>query len=166
MKYIDEVNNMKKIKFLVIALVVTAILGSTGVAFAAASGKTPAEILASLTGKTVEQIYAERGTDKTFGALAQQYGKLDQFKAQVLEEKKAILDQRVKDGKLTQQQADAVYKAMKDNQATCDGTGSARIGQKSGVGFGMGQGNGMGQGRGTGNGRCQGNGCGGMCGNR
>ena len=165
MKYINEVNKMKKIRILVIALAITAILGTAGIAFAAASGKTPAEILSSLTGKTVEQLFTERGQGKTFGALAQQYGKLDQFKAQVLGEKKAILDTRVKDGKLTQQQADDAYKAMKDNQADCDGTGSARIGQKNGAGFGMGQGKG-GSGHGTGNGRGQGNGCGGVCGNR
>jgi hypothetical protein len=68
-------------------------------------------------------------------------------KTQMLEQKKAVLDQRVKDGKLTQEKADEIYNAIKSNQATCDGTGSAQIGKKYGVGFGMGQGAGKGMGK-------------------
>lgn len=60
-------------------------------------------------------------------------------------QKKAVLDQRVKEGNLTQEQSDAIYKSIEANQATCDGTGSAAIGQRNGMGFGQGQG--MGRGR-------------------
>jgi hypothetical protein len=70
----------------------------------------------------------------------------------MLVQKKAVLDQRVKDGKLTQEQADTIYQAIEANQANCDGTGGARIGQKNGVGFGQGMGKGMGQGNGSGSG--------------
>jgi len=55
-------------------------------------------------------------------------------------QKKAILDQRVKDGNITQEQADTVLKLMETNQATRDGTGGAKIFQKSGMGFGQGRG--------------------------
>lgn len=86
-----------------------------------------------------------------------------QFKAQMLEQKKDILDQRVKDGILTQQQADDIYNGIKAKQADCDSTGKAGIGKKFGAGFGQGKGMrngagcGMGSGTGMGNGSCVGN---------
>ena len=96
-------------------------------------------------------------------------------KEERLQQKKDILAERVKDGKLTQAQADEIAAALETNQATCDGTGSARIGQQFGAAFGnmngkghgnngeqKGQGDGQGLGRGQG-GRGLGNG--GNCGN-
>lgn len=71
---------------------------------------------------------------------------LTEWKAQVLQQKKTILDQRVKEGTLTKSQADTIYNEIKENQATCDGTGSKGIGKKYGVGFGNGRGQGMGLG--------------------
>jgi len=68
----------------------------------------------------------------------------------MLEQKKIVLDQKVKDGRLTQEQADAIYNAIKNNQATCDGTGRAGIGRKYGAGLGQGCGMGLGQGAGLG----------------
>jgi len=81
---------------------------------------------------------------------------LEEFKKENLEIKKDILAQKVKAGKITQAQADAIIKKLEDNQATCDGTGSAKIGKSMGAGFGQGQGQGRGQGggRGLGNGSC------------
>lgn len=122
----------------------------TGTAFAALTGQTPAEITASLTGQTVEQVTAQRATGITYGSIAKEVGKLDEFKAETLEQKKAILDQRVTDGNLIQEQADAIYNAIVTNQATCDGTGSAAIGKSMGAGFGQGQGMGLGNGQGMG----------------
>ena len=82
----------------------------------------------------------------------------------MLEQKKAILDQRVSEGRLTQEQADATLKAIQDNQATCDGTGRMVIGRKNGAGFGGGcsmageqRGAGMRNGGGMGFGRVQSN---------
>jgi len=141
---------MKNIKSYIAAATIVGLLGVTGTAFAAVTGQTPAEIAASLTGKTVEQVTAERATGITYGTIAKEAGKLDEFKAVTLEQKKAILDQRVADGNLTQEQADAIYNAIVTNQATCDGTGSAAIGKSMGAGFG--QGNGKGQGVGQRNG--------------
>ena len=93
---------------------------------------------------------AQRETGITFGTIAQEAGKLDEFKVQTLEQKKIILDQRVKAGNLAQAQADQSYNSIKTNQATCDGTGNAQIGQRKGAGFGQGQGQGMGDGQGNG----------------
>ncbi len=83
-------------------------------------------------------------------------------KAERLQEKKDILAEKVKDGKLTQAQADEITAALEANQANCDGTGSAKIGQKFGAGFGHGngQGHGRGHGRGPGNGARDGSGLG------
>jgi len=159
---------MKKIKTYIMAVTIVGLLGVTGTAFAAVTGQTPAEITAGLTGKTVEQVNEERLTGKTYGTIADEAGKLEEFKAQTLEQKKAILDQRIADGSLTEDQADAIYNSLKTNQATCDGTGSAAIGKRAGAGFGLGQGQGMGQGmgrKGMGSGQHTGGGFGGGMGN-
>lgn len=161
--------NTKKILAVVLAVGVM----TASVAAFAAEIKSPADIVASLTGKTVTQVTQERTAGKTYGTIAKDAGKLDEFKRQMLEQKKAILDQQVKDKKLTQAQADEIYNTIKKNLETCDGTGSAQIGRKSGAGFGFGVGatqgtrgqgfgrvNGKvnGQGRGMGQGRNMGQG--------
>ncbi len=143
---------MKNLKKIMVLAVAVGVLGAAGIAYAA-DIKTPADIAASLTGKSVTDVAKERTEGKTYGTIAKEAGKLDEFKAQILEQKQAILDQRVKDGIITQEQADDTYKAIKDNQATCDGTGNAGIGMKNKVGFGKGTGLGAGTGKGQGMGR-------------
>lgn len=142
---------MKNFKKLIVVATIIGSLGVVGVAGAATGATTPAGIVSALTGKSVEAITAERATGSTYGTIAQEAGKLEEFKTETLVLKKAMLDQRVKDGNMTQEQADAMYKSMETNQATCDGTGSAKLGQKSGMGFGQGagrhSGGGMGMGR-------------------
>lgn len=146
---------MKRIRRIVIAAVAVAVLAMAGVAYAA-TFKTPAQIVSDLTGKTVESLVQERASGKTYGTIASEDGVLDQFKAQMLEQKKAILDERVQNGTMTQQQEDEILNAIKANQANCDGTGNAGIGRQYGAGFGMG--NGMGRGQGACNGTGTGNG--------
>ena len=151
---------MKNFKSYIAAATIVGLLGVTGTALATVTGQTPAEIASRLTGKTVEQVTAERATGITYGTIAKEAGKLDEFKAATLEQKKAILDQRVADGNLTQEQADAIYNRLVTNQATCDGTGSAAIGKSMGAGFGQGQGMGLGKGQGMGQSAGQRNGSG------
>lgn len=153
---------MKNLKRLFVLTIAVGVIGLAGVAYAA-DIKTPADIASALTGKSVEDVTKEHTEGKTYGKIAADADKLEEFKVQMLEQKKAILDQRVKDGTLTQQQADEIYNKIKDNQATCDGTGNAQIGKKSGAGFGQGKGMGNGIGRGMGNG--MGRGCGSGIGN-
>ena len=145
---------MRNFKKLVAAATIVGMLGIVGVAGAsyATGSRTPAGIVAGLTGQSVEQVTAERVAGKTYGTIANDAGKLDEFKTENLAQKKAILDQRVKDGNLTQAQADATYKSIVANQATCDGTGSAGIGQRNGAGFGQGMGMGAGSGQRNGGG--------------
>ncbi|MDP4160824.1 MAG: hypothetical protein Q8911_13855, partial [Bacillota bacterium] len=118
---------MKNFKKLIAAATIAGVLGVTGAAYAVGA-TTPADIVSRLTGKSVEQVTTERAAGKTLGTIANEAGKLDEFKAEILEQRKAILDQKVKDGNLTQAQADAAYNTMTANQAICDGTGSARMG--------------------------------------
>lgn len=142
---------MKKFMKTVAVIGALGILAASTTVFAAV--KTPAQVAAGVTGKTTTELSTLRATGKTYGTIAKDAGKLAEFQKQMLAEKKAILDQRVKDKTLTQVQADAIYNAIKANQASCDGTGTARIGQKYNAGFGMGQGMGLGQGNCQGQGR-------------
>ncbi len=150
---------MKMFKKLVLVFTVIAVLGAASAAYAATT-KTPAEIAAGLTGKSEETLVQERAAGQTYGAIATDAGKLEEFKTQMLEQKKIILDQRVADGKLTQERADAIYNNMKSNQADCDGTGNAGMGKNAGLGLGQGNGMGNGQGTGAGAGNCDGSGAG------
>lgn len=140
---------MKNVKKFVALATVIGVLGLSGVVYAA-DIKTPADIAAALTGKTVAEVYEERSEGKTYGTIASEAGKLEEFKEQMLEQKKAILEQRVKDGELTQEQADQLLTRIQNNQAICDGTGNAGIGQSVRAGFGRGSGGGSGQGAGLG----------------
>ena len=146
---------MKNIKTFALAMAVVSTLSSS-IVFAAVTAKTPAEITSGLTGKTAAQVVQEKAAGKTYGTIAKEAGKLDEFKAESLIQKKAILDQRVAEGKLTQEKADEIYNALKTNQENCDGAGGGSIGKMNGVGFGQGQGQGMGKGSGQGNGMGQG----------
>lgn len=147
-----------KLKKKLIALVATlGVLGVAGTAYAAEL-KSPADIVSGLTGKTVEEVSVERASGKTYGTIANEAGKLDSYKQEMLAQKKAMLDQRVKDGNLTQEQANALYSVIEKNQTACEGVGSAQFGKGCGAGFGNGMMNGQGQGQGQGFGRGMGNG--------
>jgi len=151
---------MKKFKRLIMVGAMVMVVGATTVtAFAASSYSTPAEALAGLTGKTVEAVIAERSeTGKTYGTLANDAGKLEEFQAEILQIKKDILAERVAAGIMTQERADEIAAAIENNQTNCEGTGTARIGQGMGAGFGGMQGNGQGNrcfGQGGGNWQAQ-----------
>lgn len=150
---------MKNMKKIIAGVVVAGLLGTAGVAYAA-EAKTPAEIVSNLTGETVDRVVSQKSAGTTYGAQVQEAGKFEEFKAAMLEQRKAMLDELVKEGKLTQAEADERLKAMEENMANCDGTGSDRgtsrcgtglgqgNGQKGGRGFGMRNGSGLGRGMG------------------
>lgn len=152
---------MKKIVSIVLSGAMILSLG--GIAFAS-SFDSPGEILANLTGKTVEKVYEEKG-DKTFGQLADEEGVLKDFREQMLESKKAIIAQRVEEGVLTQEEADEILEQMDQQDCTLNPEESKKLGQKYNVRFQFGknsefqgQGLGKGQGRGQGLGKGQGQG--------
>ena len=147
---------MKKLgKIFAVSAIVLAIGASSASVFAASIYKTPAEAVAGITGRTVASVTTERvETGKTYGTIASEAGKLDAYKVESLEMKKDLLKAQVAAGTITQAKADEIIKALEDNQAICDGTGTAKIGQSLGAKFGS---NGAGRGQG-GAGRGQGGG--------
>lgn len=151
---------MKNLKKTAIVGMAVLALAATSITAFAATFSTPAELLAGLTGKPVEDVITEKTeANKTYGALASDYGVLDEYKTQILEEKKAYLEERVEEGTMTRERADAIIANIEENNLTCDGTGYNAGGCGIGGGFGGGVGNGGGYGRGNGNGIGRG-GCG------
>lgn len=155
---------MKNFKKAVTLVAVVALLGATSATtFAASPYNSMADIVAALTGKTATEVTAEKvETDKTYGTLAKDAGKLEEFKAEAVELKKDMLAEKVAAGAMTQEKADQISAAMVEQQATCDGTATGNDGIRLGAGFGgqgNGQGQGMGQGQGNGQGQGMGNGC-------
>lgn len=148
---------MKHVKKAMTLVAVVALLGATSaVTFAAVPTLSMADILANLTGKTAAEVQAEKvETGKTYGTLAKDAGKLEEFKAEAVVQKKAILTEKVAAGTITQEKADEISAAIDERMANCDGTATGNDGTRLGAGFGMGQGKGMGNGtmaRGAGNG--------------
>jgi hypothetical protein len=140
LKGVIHMTNMKK--FILTGAVVFMIGAMSVTAFAASTYKTPAEAAAGITGKTVEEVITQRqDTGKTYGEIANEAGKLEEFKNEMLEIKKDALARKVADGKLTQEQADEIIKTIEENAENCDGTGSAGTGQNYDAGFGRGNGN-------------------------
>ncbi len=158
---------MTNIKKLAVLGAVVLTIGATSVtAFAASTFGTPAEIASKVTGRTVEQVTEEKFQNGiTYGGVAKNYDSLEEFQATMLENKIAILNERVAEGTMTQDEADEIIETLKENQATCDGTAQARTGQSFGAAFGGMMGNGQGQrlgsdgqGRGFGQGQAKGQG--------
>ncbi|HAE61242.1 MAG TPA: hypothetical protein DCG38_02745 [Eubacteriaceae bacterium] len=140
---------ISKTKKFILAGAILAVVGGSGAAYAATAA-SPAEILSDLTGKSTETLYEQRDEGTTFGALAIEEGVQEQFKERMLENKKEILQERVEEERLTQEEADAIYERMEQNQENCDGTAQgACVGEARGLGFGRGSrgGNGFGANR-------------------
>jgi len=141
---------MKNLKKLLVVALVVGLMGAVGVAYAAVA-KTPAEITTAVTGQTVSEVNQERAAGQSYGAIANEAGKLEEFKAQMLEQRKALLDEQVKAGELNPEQAKTIYERMQDRMANCTGDGTGMCGNR-GAGLGQGCGMGMGKGNGCGNG--------------
>lgn len=151
---------MKNMKKLVTLGAVVLAMGATSLtAFAASDYSTPAELLAAITGRSVESLVEERQEeDKTYGTIASEAGKLDEFKSGILEIKKDNLAEQVAEGRITQEKADDIIEKIEENQENCDGSGGGQLGRDLGAKFGsngQGLGNG-GENRGQGLGRGQG----------
>lgn len=151
---------MKNLKCAIILLAAVTMLSAGSITVMAADYQTPADVVAGLTGRTVEDVIQERfDTGKTYGTIAEEAGKLDDFKSESLNLKEDILNENVADGLLSQEEADDILDAIKARQAICDGTGygdGLGCGYGRGAGFGRGQGfcGGRGAGRGFRDGSC------------
>lgn len=138
---------MKK-KWIVAVVVAVMLTAFSTTAFAAAKYSTPAEAVAGLTGRTLQSVLAERkSSGKTYGTMAKEAGVLDEFKQEVLEQKKDRLAVLVSQGKITQAKADQIIKQMEQHQQICDGTGKGCLTGGLCVQDGLCGGNGSGQGK-------------------
>lgn len=126
-----------------------AALSLTTSALAAPLYATPAEAAAGVTGKTLEEVQAERWSGKSYGTIAAEAGA--EFQAAVWEMQAETLAAWVAEGFLTQEEADAQLDALQQRQTVCDGLG--------GFGCGLGRGGGFGGGLGRGDGRGLRSGC-------
>lgn len=151
---------MKKNKYLAFVLALMLMLLFNPVnAMAAATNETPASIVANLTGRTIEDVINEKmETGKTYGTIAKENGKLDEFKKECLKIKEKVLKDNVEKGLLSQTEADSILAAIKTNQAICDGDGTGYC-RNQGYGKGRKWNTGNNTGKGRGYGFCPGNAC-------
>lgn len=152
---------MKSIKKIIImGVVIATITITSATVFAGNSYNTKAEAVSGLTGKTVAEIMQEcTETGKTYGLIAAEAGKLEEFKAANLQIKKERIKKQVESGTLTEEKGKEIINNIEKNQEACDGTG------KLGRGNGLSEGNGIicdgtGTGRGNGTGAKNGDGYG------
>ncbi len=108
---------MKNLKKLIVCGTAAAVLSLSAMSVFAQPSDTPdnpAQITAEVTGRSVESIIEERkDTGKSFAQIADEAGKLDEFKADMIELRKARLDEAVAEGRISQQRADAILADMK-----------------------------------------------------
>ncbi|PKQ19430.1 MAG: hypothetical protein CVT66_10155 [Actinobacteria bacterium HGW-Actinobacteria-6] len=166
----------KSLALVSFGLIAGLVLGSVGFAYAAPTDTTPAnpvlasglrmgqsirdaggrlvDVVAKLTGLSVEDVQAQRADGKSAADIAQANGvDADAVVSEALAIRKAALDARVADGTITQEQADVAYAQMSDRVAervTTDETGAP-----SWAGGGRGSGGGGMGGRGAACGTCE-----------
>jgi opacity protein-like surface antigen len=116
-----------------------------------------ASVVAKLTDMSIEDVLEANQAGATFFEIAQGKGiELDQFNDAMLDEKLDYIDEQVKAGTLTEDQAKVIKERMSEQIANCNGLGNGqgngfgmgmRNGQRNGFGLGMrnGQGNGFGR---------------------
>ena len=121
---------MKRKMIAIVAAMVLLLVAT--VALAEVNWKTPAQIVSDITGKTVDQVQADRQAGQSYGTQAAAAGKLSQFQQERLAQCKQWLDEAVKSGQMTQAEADALYETMNTRMAACFGAGNA-----NGLGNGM-----------------------------
>lgn len=118
------------------------IVGVSGIGistFSALTNQSKAEEIAKLVGKPVSEILSERyDNNKTYGEIASENGVLEQFKAYNYENKKNIIEEKVNNGLLTEEEGNKILEQIEDYQANCDGTGN-----KNHIGLGLGNGQGI-----------------------
>ena len=102
---------MNKLKRFATVTVAAVILTTAGAAFAS-EFKRPVEIVSELTDQTIESLRNRRLQGDVYGDIAEEYGKRAEFSDQMLEQKKAILDKKVANGVLSQEEADSIYELI------------------------------------------------------
>ena len=115
------------------------------------------DVVASLSGKSTEDIQAARQAGQTFTQIAADNGVDTQaVVGEAMKVRTQLLDAKVADGSITQDQADTALAAMQTRVTERLQSVNTDCGTGTGCGMenGQGQGQGRGQGGGMGGGRC------------
>ena len=111
------------------------------------------DIVAELTGLSADEVQAERAAGKSAADIAEANGSsAEEVVSAALDSRKALLDERVADGTITQEQADLMYDRMSERlteRVSTDETGRPSWAGQGGMGQG-------GRGARSGNGACDG----------
>jgi hypothetical protein len=112
-----------------------------------ASGGRLLDVVAKLTGTNTADVTAQRQAGKTFTQIAAAKGvSSSAVVAEVLKVREQVLAAKVKDGSITQAQADAALTAMKTQLAARLDSTNTNCGAGGGCGMGGGAGRGPGRG--------------------
>lgn len=135
------------VAFILVAFSLTAFAQTDALGSAASSSTTKlymakgygaqfmASFVAKLTGLTVDEVLKLKSEGKTFYQIATSKGVTpEKFKDAVYQEKANLVDQKVKSGVITKEQADAIKAQIKDRISNCNGQGYANKPQS---GFGL-----------------------------
>lgn len=137
---------MKVLKRISIALALVLVIGIFSIpAFAADKEEkiynTPIEIVAGITGRTVESVEQEiRDSGKRCITIAYEAGKLNDFKEEEVKLVSRNLDTDVADGIITRQSADDIITRLKDNQKNYEDYAKGTYTSDYGDGYGYGHG--------------------------
>ena len=113
-------------KILAIGALITSVGVTSVTAFAASKYTSPADIVAGLTGRTTDSVIEEHNNEnKTYGTIANEASKIEEFKKENLELKKETINEKVTNGTITQDEANKLIKTIEENQSNCDGSGSS-----------------------------------------
>lgn len=155
----------KAIALVAVGLVAGLVLGSVGISYAATdtqsqgclglgvkmgqgirdAGGRMIDIVAELTGLTVEEVQAARADGESIAGIAEANGvSSDDVVSAALDVRKEVLDAKVAEGTITQQQADAALERMSERiEARITSTDTGGVG-RGGCGGGRGAGRGAG----------------------
>lgn len=159
----------KAIALVAVGLVAGLVLGAVGISYAATDTQNPAsclglgvkmgqtirdaggrlvDIVAELTGLTVDEVRAARAEGTSIADIAEANGaSSDEVVDAALKLRKEVLDAKVAEGTITQEQADEAYERMSERieeRVTSTETGRGGFGPGRGVGGGRGGGQGGG----------------------
>ena len=129
---------MKKItRILLVVTMILAVSSGAFFVFAASNYTTPAEIVAGLTGRSLESVIAEHDeTGDNYGQIAAAAGLRNEFINEMALLRQDKIAAKVASGDITQAQADEILTLLATHQALGNGL-AARISQKLGLGRGM-----------------------------
>ena len=118
------------IKNTVIASLLAVGVGVTSLTvYAQAKYETPREALSAITGKTTDEIHALRYEEgMSHAELFETDAQYEDFKSEVLEQRKERIDERVLDGRISQERADEIKNQMDENTEMFEGRGFGRSG--------------------------------------